>query len=195
MIDNYYEILELTPKSDDYKIAFHYKKLCKKQLVSSESKEQLYKINCAFEVLGNENIRQYYVILYRVLILHNTTKISSQTIDKYLSIIDLYELKAKKKTDKMIEDNKCKFYTNVSRSLIVLYLIATLKLYSTYPKFTLTPLAAFAYIIIGAILLVVQNQDLHSFSNFMGIFLLSIGIIIQTVSFRKFTIDLMSNKI
>ena len=41
MIDNYYEILELTPKSDDYKIAFHYKKLCKKQLALSESKEQL----------------------------------------------------------------------------------------------------------------------------------------------------------
>ena len=145
--------------------------------------------------LGNENVRQYYIILYRVLILQNKTKISSQTIDKYLSIINLYELKAKEKTDKMIEDNKCKFYTNVSRSLIVLYLIATLKLYSTYPKFTLTPLAAFAYIVIGTVLLVVQNQNLNSFYNFMGILLLLIGIIIQIVSFRKFTIDLMSNKI
>jgi len=75
MIDNYYSILGLTPKSDDFKIAFHYKKRCKKLLISAESKEQLYKINCAYEVLGNENVRQYYIILYRVLILQNETKI------------------------------------------------------------------------------------------------------------------------
>jgi len=95
----------------------------------------------------------------------------------------------------MIEDNKCKSYANIVRPLIVLYLIAAIKLYSTYPKFSLTPLAAFVYIVIGVVLLVVQNPYQNSFFSFLGVLLLFVGIIIQIVSFRRFTIDLMSDEL
>lgn len=68
MVD-YYNILNLSPRVSNYKIAINYKKKITNLVNSSAMDvEAFIKINQAYYILGNEQGRKFYDILYNCLI-------------------------------------------------------------------------------------------------------------------------------
>ena len=198
MIDDYYKILNLRPEASLYKIAMHYKILAKKLLIlpndTKNLKVDFYQINSAFEVLRNEQVRKYYDILYKILIQNKQTKISDLIIEKYLLIINNYILKGKEKANKIINNENFVLTISIKRSLILSFLIGTIKLYTNYPRFIASPLAGFGFLIIGFFIFLRCIYGISSDLWFIGLFLITTGIISIYINFRYFAINLMNKE-
>lgn len=198
MIDDFYKILNLKPEASLYKIALHYKKHAKKILLlpndTANSKADFYQINSAFEVLKNEQVRMYYDILYKILIQKQQTNISDQSIEKYILIIDNYILKGKEKADKIINNEFYILTISIKRSLVLSFLIGTIKLYMNYPGFIASPLAGVCFLIIGIIVFIRDISGISSDLWFIGLIFIITGIISIYVNYRYFTIDLMNKE-
>lgn len=198
MIEDYYKILNLKPKTSLYKIALHYKinsmKILESQKDFELKRRDLYLINSAFEVLKNEQVRLYYDILYKILILNKQTGISNQTVEKYLSIINYYIEKGEVKADKIVNNEKFILTISIKRPLFFSYLLGTIMLYMRYPRFTTSPLGGFISIVIGLFLYIRAHFGILPDTWFLGLIFVFYGLINVYVNFRCFTIDLMNKE-
>ncbi len=195
MIDNYYKILKVSRNAGSFKIAYRYRRICRrliKSLPLNEIDKAYYEdINCAFEVLRNDSVRKYYDILYSVKFLNKSSANINHVLEKYVSIINNYSSKGKVKAERILKEEHFYLTIAVKEPLIISYLRASFMLYTQYPKFMATPLAGLLEII-GGIILIILSLTNSSFIV-IGILLFLSGIINSIINFRLYTVDLMND--
>lgn len=89
-MEDYYNILNIKPGAGNFKIATSYKKRISGLINNSEASfdtEIFIKVNQAYFVLGNEQGRKYYDMLYQCVIT-NTQFLNANTKLMYLEIIE-----------------------------------------------------------------------------------------------------------
>ena len=196
MIDDFYKILNLRIDASFYKIALHYKLLSKKILLTNDSKltnDIFYKINNAFEVLRNEQVRKYYDILYKVLIKKTISNISDERIEQYLEIVNNYSDKGKKEADNILNNEEYILTILIKRPLFISFIIGTFILYCRY-RLIGSPLAGILFLITGTIITLKDLLGITSDLWAIGLITFIIGLISIAVNFRNFTIDLMNKQ-
>ena len=108
MIEDYYKILDLTPKVGAYQIAISYKRLSRKYLkIKSQTTDKndfIYQINRAFEILKNDDLKKYYDILYKNQLVGNDSSINNPTLKKYVVFINDSKLRADERTERLLND-------------------------------------------------------------------------------------------
>lgn len=124
-MEDLYNILEIKPNSSKYKIARSYKKGIAGLLNSSQTafdEETFIKINQAYFVLGNEEGRKFYDILYKCLI-KNTQQLNDSIIAKYTDVVEYLAEDGVKKAKLWLENLKSLEDSDLTRSLFFLFLI------------------------------------------------------------------------
>ena len=192
MLEDYYKILKLNPKSGYFQIYMSYVKQIKNHYsIEGESQnfEELSKLTRAFEVLKKEEVRKYYDILYTKKLM-NTRAENNPIIQKYITIIEDHAFIGNQKAEKLLEDPE---YFREAGTILSSPNFWVKFLFYRNPnllhRYLLMPILCLIYVLIGIVLISMQFWTYNRDQLVIGIFIFTLLSIFLIENFRQYIID------
>ncbi len=195
-MEDFYNVLNISSNSGNFKIAKSYKKMITDLVHSSKlafDEEPFIKINQAYFVLSNEQGRKYYDMLYKCVI-ENTLHLNERTISMYTEIIQVLSEKGVKKANSLLGDIEKLKSSDLVKPIVLLFFFQGL---------FRNPGGSFIYSGFGGIILVIFsfsfffkvivqfNPGYFAFMILLGF----LGIIIIISSCKEFTVSKLLDEI